>query len=352
MPPARPRPRPDLDHIRAYRVASPPVRVRLHSNENPYPPPPAVMDEIVREIAALDLNRYPDIEARALREALGEYAGVEPDWIWTGTGSNEVLLESCLAYGGPGRTALLFEPTYRMHHRQAEIAGTRVQTAGRGEDFRLDPAEAAAAVQRLRPDVVFVCSPDNPTGAVTPPETIAAVAEAAPGLVLVDEAYYEFGGVTFAGRLPEFPNVIVVRTLSKAFRMAGVRLGYAVAQPETLEALLKVRMPYAQSALAQVAARVAVRRRAEVLAPVAELVAERERIAARLAEIGVRVFPSGANFLLFRPPDAGKLLDGLAGEGILVRDFRHLEGCEECLRVTVGTPEENHAFLEAVARLV
>jgi histidinol-phosphate aminotransferase len=273
--------------------------------------------------------------------------------VWVGTGSNEVLLDACLAYGGPGRTALVFEPTYRMHHRQARAAGTTVVVEKRDDDFRIDVDAALKAIDRHRPHIVFVCSPNNPTGTLTPLDDVRRIAAASDGLVILDEAYYEFSGVTLAGELSDYPNVIVVRTLSKAFRLAGARLGYGLAHPDTLEPLLKVRMPYGQSSLAQAAATVAVRRRDEILSVVPELIAERERITQELARIGaMEVFPSAANFVLFRHPAAGAFLRGLTERGILVRDFTGLDGCEDCLRVTVGTPAENDEFLEAVARLL
>lgn len=348
----RPDPRPDLADLEAYLPGSLPSGIHLHANENPYPPPDDVTEEIASQIRKLDLNRYPDHAAHALREALASYVGVDPSWVWVGTGSNEILLDACLAYGGHGRSALLFTPTYSMHERQVRIAGTSVLTQARGSDFAIDLGDALGAMRNGSPDVVFVCSPNNPTGTLTPSAHIFDIARAAPGLVVVDEAYHEFCGQTFVPELPDFPNVIVVRTMSKAFRMAGARLGYAIAQPETLEPMLRVRMPYGQSSLSQTAARVALERRDEMLAKVPVLIAERERLLREMAPIErVEPFPSAANFVLFRHSDPVRLLRDLGERGIVVRDFSGVPGCEGCLRVSVGTKSENDAFLEATAAL-
>lgn len=348
-----PLPRPDLEDLAPYRSSDVRAgRIFLHANENPYALPKGVMAEILDAAAGLELNRYPDPDPRELARELAVYVGVDPEWVWIGDGSNEVLLQACLAYGGPVRTALLFEPTYVMHHRQARMAGTAVEVCRRTADFEIDLDDALAAIERTAPDIVFVCTPNNPTGTMTPVANTRRIAEAAPGLVVVDEAYFEFCGLTIVPKLPELPNVLVVRTMSKAFRLAGVRLGYGIADPRLLEPMRAVRMPYAQSSFTQAAALIAVRRRAEVLGMVPDLIVERERIAAALEKVsGIEVFRSGANFVMFRHPRAAALVRSLADKGIVVRDFTHLPGCEGCLRVTAGRPEENDAFLDTVADL-
>jgi histidinol-phosphate aminotransferase len=345
----RPKPRPELEALQPYRTSDPTGgRILLHANENPYPPPDHVVDEIYALARKHSLNRYPE-PATELVDELATYAGVPPEWIWIGDGSNEVLLQACLAYGGPGRKALVFEPTYRMHHRQAAMAGTDVVEAHREKDFKVDAFKALDAIEAEQPDIVFVCTPNNPTGTMSSLDDLRRIASSAPGLVVIDEAYHEFCGESFVGELAAFPNVLVVRTLSKAFRLAAVRLGYGIAAPELLTELARVRMPYAQSSFTQAAGLVALRNRAELLYVVPKVKAERERLADALDRIeGAEVFPSGANFLMFRWERAGKLLDRLAERGIVVRDFRHLPGCEDCLRVTAGTPDENDEFLEVV----
>lgn len=348
-----PDPRPDLAGLTPYRSSDTRTgTVFLHANENPYPPPPAVMDEIVDRVHGAELNRYPAPEATALRAALASYAGIDGEWVWVGDGSNEVLLQACLAYGGAGRTALLFEPTYRMHHRQAAAAGTAVELCRRGTGFAIDPNSAEQEIARLRPDIVFVCTPNNPTGTLTPRADVERIATAAPGLVVVDEAYFEFAGETFVDVLDRHPNVLVVRTLSKAFAMAGIRLGYAIGHPDLLEPFARVRMPYGLSTFTQIAAETVLLHSGEVLRHVKGIIGERERILRGLESApGTEVFPSAANFVLFRHPHATRLCRDLAERGIVVRDFSTLPGAENCLRVTAGRPEENDAFLDALSEL-
>jgi histidinol-phosphate aminotransferase len=347
----RPRGRPELEDLAPYKtsdVAS--GRIFLHANENPFPPPDGVLDEIYATARKRDLNRYPDARADELVAELASYAGVDASQIWVGDGANEVLLQACLAYGGPGRKAMLFTPTYPMHYRQPRMAGTDLITVPRDGDMTVDAYIAVEAIDATQPDIVFLCTPNNPTGTVIPLEDIQRIAETAPGLVIVDEAYHEFCGETFVGELPRFDNVLVVRTMSKAFRLASVRLGYGIANPGLLEEMRRVRMPYGQSAFTQIAATIALRRRDELLETVDVLMSERERMAAEL-RASSEVYPSGANFLLFRHPDAEGLLRALGEREIVIRDFRTLEGCEGCLRVSVGTPEENDEFLDVLASL-
>lgn len=348
-----PRPRPELSSLQPYWSSQTKGgRIFLHANENPYPLPAEVREEILEAAASLELNRYPNAEPTDLVGEVATYAGVDPSWVWLGDGSNEVLLQACLAYGGPGRTALLFDPTYVMHQRQARMAGTAVETSRRGTDFSIPLEAALKAIDRIRPDVVFVCTPNNPTGTVTPLDDVKAIAEATPGLVLVDEAYFEFSGLSLVPYLAEHANVIVVRTLSKAFRLAGVRLGYGIAAPEILENLRRVRMPYAQSSFTQLAATIVMRHREKVLEVVSTIASERDRVAATLAGLqGVEVFAGSANFVFFRHPEAARLLETLSERGIVIRDFSYVEGCDNCLRVTAGTPEENDAFLEVTTAL-
>lgn len=347
---SRPRPRPELGSLTPYRTSGTGSgHIFLHANENPYPPPAEVVAEIFETALAHPLNRYPNAEPTELVAELASYVGIDPSWIWIGDGANEVLLQACLAYGGPGRTSLHFEPSYVMHQRQSRMAGTNVAELGRVSDFAIDVDAVVESMEALRPDVVVVCTPNNPTGTVTPRDALRRIAEAAPGLVVIDEAYFEFCGETFLTELGDYPNVLIVRTLSKAFRLASVRLGYGIAHPDLLEEMRRVRMPYGQSAFTQAAATVAVKRRDELLDAVPKIVAERERLAEVLAGTeGVRVYPSGANFILFKHPAPDALLAALADRGVVIRDFRDLPGCEDCLRVTVGTPEENDAFLSAL----
>ena len=320
------------------------MRYRLNTNENPYPPSDALVEDLVTEVRRLGsgLNRYPDRDATALRADLAAYVtrqtGVPVDaaGVWAANGSNEILQQLLQVFGGPGRTALGFTPSDSMHPVLAAGTGTRFVECPRdpARDFAVDVDAALAAVARHRPDIVFVTTPNNPTGGATSLDDLRRIIAAAPGVVIVDEAYAEFAsGPSACTLLAEFPRSLVVsRTMSKAFDYAGGRLGYFVADPAFVEAVALVR--------------VAQRHADETLATVDVLRRERDRVAAGLREAGLHVVPSSSNFLLFgRFADARAAWEDLLGQGILVRDV----GVEGYLRVTVGTPEENDAFLAAAA---
>ena len=330
------------------------VPYRLNTNENPYPPPPELVADIVRETekVAANLHRYPDRDAIALRTGLAAYltasTGVELDVrnVWAANGSNEILQQILQCFGGPGRSALGFEPSYSMHPIIA--AGTQTDWAPtpRRADFSLDTARAAKVIAERRPDVVFVTSPNNPTGQSVPFADLRELIDAAPGIVVLDEAYAEFSPQASAVALiAEFPaKLIVSRTMSKAFAFAGGRLGYLAAAPAVVDALLLVRLPYHLSALTQAAARAALSHADATLGSVATLAAERDRVSAALTDFGFQVVPSDANFILFGLfDDAPAAWRAYLAKGLLIRDV----GIERHLRVSIGTPEENDAFLTA-----
>lgn len=331
----------------------------LNTNENPYPPPPELVADItaaVQEIAGT-LHRYPDRDAIALRDDLARYLAESTGVpltvanLWAANGSNEILQQILQAFGGPGRVALGFEPSYSMHPIIA--GGTRTEWAPtpRRADFSLDVDEAVKVLAERSPDVVFVTSPNNPTGQSIPLDDLRALVKAAPGIVVVDEAYAEFSPQQSAVHLiDEFPTqVIVSRTMSKAFAFAGGRLGYLAAAPAVVDALLLVRLPYHLSALTQAAARAALRHAEQTLASVHALAAERDRVAAALAGLGADVVPSDANFVLFGQfDDAPAAWKSYLDEGVLIRDV----GIPGFLRVTVGTPVENDAFLAASKEII
>jgi histidinol-phosphate aminotransferase len=346
--------REDLRGATPYGAPQLDVPVRLNTNENPYPPPAQLVADVTAAVAeaARDLHRYPDRDAVALREDLAGYlahsTGVPLTVanVWAANGSNEVLQQLLQAFGGPGRTALGFEPSYSMHPIIA--AGTRTEwvPAPRRADFSLDVARAAAVVAEQRPDVVFVTSPNNPTGQSVPPAQLRTLVEAAPGMIVVDEAYAEFSTRPSAIELlAEFGDrLVVTRTMSKAFAFAGGRLGYLAAAPAVVDALQLVRLPYHLSVLAQAAARAALRHGASTLDSVAKLIAERERVAESLSGMGFSVVPSDANFICFgRFEDAKRSWQDYLDQGVLIRDV----GIPGHLRVTIGLPEENDAFLAA-----
>lgn len=344
-------PRPGLREVEPYAAPQLDVPVRLNTNECPYPLPEPFREDLAAAVRRLDLHRYPDREAVELRARLAELTGHDPAGTWVANGSNEVLQQLLQAYGGPGRRVVLFEPTYAMHARIAWATASEVVRVPIGHPWRLtrEDLERAAADGA---HVVFVCSPNNPTGNAQDPAIVAGAAEGSPGtLFVVDEAYVEFGGETAAAHVRRLPNLVVVRTFSKAFALAGARIGYCLASPEVVEDLRRVRLPYHLSALTQAAGLIALRHRDAALAILDAVREQRDRIAAALPELGAEAFPSDANFVLFRPPrPAAEVWRGLLDRGVLVRDFSQL--VPGCLRVTAGTPEEVDRFLDALKEVL
>jgi histidinol-phosphate aminotransferase len=332
------------------------VPVRLNTNENPHPPSPELAADLAEagRRDALTLHRYPDRDALALRADLAAYLGhgLTPDQVWAANGSNEILQQILQVFGGAGRSAMGFEPSYSMHPIITVGTATEWIPGARDEDFGIDPDEAVAAIERHRPDVVFLTSPNNPTGTALPLEVIERVAAAAPGMVIVDEAYFEFaraGTPSALTLLPGNPRLIVTRTMSKAFAMAGTRLGYLAAHPAVVEALLLVRLPYHLSTLTQAAARVALAHAKELLGTVDALRAERDATVDWLRAQGLDVADSDANFVLFgRFADRRAVWQGLLEHGVLIREV----GPPEWLRVTIGTGEEMAAFRAALSKVL
>jgi histidinol-phosphate aminotransferase len=327
------------------------VAARLNANECPVPLPAAFSNDLAAAVRELPLNRYPDGGMRALREALAARTGHPVDGIWPANGSNEVLSQLLQAYAGPGRRAAVFEPTYLLHRRLCWLTQTEIVERRLEPPFRIDAADLAWAADG-DPDVAFVCSPNNPTGTIQPLETVERLAEATPALVIVDEAYVDFGGETALPLVSRHPNVAVVRTFSKAFALAGARIGYVLASPAVVEDLQRVRLPYHLGALTQAAALTALRHADEAAASIAAIRSERDRIVQALSGIdGATVFPSRANFVLFQPPgDAKAVWRGLLDRGVLVRDLT--EVVPNALRVTAGSPHEVDLFLKSLEEVL
>ncbi|MDZ7884482.1 MAG: histidinol-phosphate transaminase [Mycobacterium sp.] len=334
------------------------VPVRLNTNENPHPPTKALIDDVAESVrdAASDLHRYPDRDAVALRTDLAAYlsgqTGIEVtvENVWAANGSNEILQQILQAFGGPGRSAMGFVPSYSMHPIISDGTQTSWLHAARAEDFGLDTDVAVAAVAAQEPDVVFLASPNNPSGQSVSLDDLRRVLEAAPGVVIVDEAYGEFSSQPSAVQLiADYPaKLIVTRTMSKAFAFAGGRLGYLIADPAVIDALLLVRLPYHLSVLTQVAARAALRHADDTLGSVATLIAERERVAAALTGMGFRVIPSDANFVLFGGfADAPAVWQRYLDAGVLIRDV----GIPGYLRTTIGLIDENDLLLDVSATI-
>ena len=329
--------------------------VTLNVNENTHPVPEEVADDILDALAhALrDVNRYPDREFAALREGFAEYLGhgLTADQIWAANGSNEVLQHLLQAFGGPGRTAFGFAPTYSMYPLLTRATGAEYGAGRRGVDFTLDAESAVRQIDEASPDVVFLCAPNNPTGTPLGLDVIEAVYDATDGIVIVDEAYQEFAPRDTRSALTLLPGrerLVVSRTMSKAFAFAGARVGYLAADPALIDALRLVRLPYHLSALTQAAATAALRHAPTMLAMVDDIVAQRDRISATLDALGYEPFESWTNFVLFEGvDDPAATWQGLYDRGVLVRDV----GLPRSLRVTAGTEEESTAFLDALASL-
>jgi len=345
-------PRPGLRDVEPYAAPQLEVPVRLNTNECPYPLPDGFVQDLQEAVRTISLNRYPDREATLLRETLAAHTGHAFEGTWTANGSNEIIQQLLLAYGGPGRSALVFPPTYELYGRLARATHTDVVSVEIPEPWTIGPSHIAAAVV-AQPDVVFVCSPNNPTGNTQSPDVVAELASTLEGaLVVVDEAYIEFGGSSALGLVAVHPNVVVVRTMSKAFALAGARLGYLLADPVVVEDLRRVRLPYHVSALTQAAGLTALQHSADALEILDALREQRDRILVALSQTpGVTAYPSHSNFVLFRTErDAASVWQGLLDRGVLVRDFT--KTVPGCLRVNAGTPEETEAFLNAMKEVL
>ncbi len=346
-------PRDDLRALEGYHSPQVDVAVRLNTNESPYPPPQEFVARYVAALGAVGWNRYPDRGASDLRVALGAFLGQPPGRLLCANGSNEVLQTLLLTYGGAGRRALMFEPTYALHAQIARTTATEIITGERSADYAIDVDGAAELMRRTEPSVVFVCSPNNPTGTVESRETVEqllAVASETGSLLIVDEAYGEFAPWSAIELVDDPRPLVVVRTYSKVWSLAAVRLGFAVAPTWVIDELEKVLLPYTLSVPTQIAGTVALEFRTEMEQRVAALVEERGRLFTALSQMpGLDVVPSGANFVLVRVAgDAHELWERLLSRGVLVRDFSSWPRVEGCLRITVGTPAENDAFLAAL----
>ena len=347
----------DLRDLEPYGAPQLDVPVALNTNENPYPPSPELVRAVADAVAAVagSLNRYPDRDAVDLRKDLADYLGhgLTGAQVWAANGSNEVIQQLLQAFGGPGRRALGFEPSYSMHPLIARVTCTEwVPVPRDATDFSISADRAASAVTEAQPSIVFITSPNNPTGTAMPLDVISSVCSVVPGVVVVDEAYAEFartGTPSALSLLPQYPGLVVTRTMSKAFAMAGARVGYLAASAEVIAQLLVVRLPYHLSAVTQAVARAALAHAAEPLATVALLRSSRDELVSWLRERGLAVADSDANFVLFGEFDDRRAVwQGLLDRGVLIREV----GPPRWLRVTVGTPDEMAAFRSALEEVL
>lgn len=346
--------RDDLRALEGYHSPQVDVRVRLNTNESPFPPPAAWRDAFSAELSRVQWHRYPDRAATELREGIAALHGVRADQVFVANGSNEVLQTLLLTFAGPGRTVATFEPTYQLHGHIARLTGASVAEGERADDFTLDLAEVARVVRESSPIVTFLCSPNNPTGLVEPEANVRAVLAQVPGLLVVDEAYGQFAEWSAIGLIDDDTPLVVTRTFSKTWSMAGSRLGYLLGPAWLVAELDKVVLPYHLDAAKQIAGRLALTFVDEMEDRVRLIVSERERLSAAMQAMPLDVFPSGANFILFRPQalTGREVWHAMLEQSVLIRDCSGWPRLTDCLRVTVGTPEENDLFLAALAQAV
>ena len=347
---ARIAPREDVALMAGYHSPQVDVAVRLNTNESPYPPPPSFVDALSAEVRRTPFHRYPDREAGELRAALGASHGHPAARVFAANGSNEVLQTLCLSFGGAGRSVAVFEPTYALHSHIARVTGTTVVEGERRPDFTIDMHDVRRVLDEATPAITFLCSPNNPTGVVDSRDVVQEVLALAPGLVVVDEAYGQFSSWSALELVDDDTPLVVVRTYSKTWSMAATRLGYCVAPASVVDALHKVVLPYHLDTIKQRAGLLALGYQGDMESRVGALVEERNRLTSVLAELPVETWPSGANFVLFRPLErtADEVWQGLLDRSVLVRNCAAWPRLDGCLRVTVGTPDEDDAFLAAL----
>lgn len=353
----RPAVRDDLRALEGYHSPQVDVDVRLNTNEAPGPPPVEFAAAVATAAMSIDWHRYPDRSASQLRSALAGIHGVDAEQVFVANGSNEVLQTVLLAFAGTGRQVATFEPTYALHKHLARITGATAVSGKRDENFLIDAGSAVDFIRANKPAVTFVCSPNNPSGVVEPVETVVALLDAVRetgGLLVVDEAYGQFSPWTAIDLLDEDAPLVVTRTYSKTWAMAGARLGYLLGPRWLVKEIDKVVLPYHLDSLKQAAGLAALQFVSDMEVRVSNIVSERDRVESALGELGAHVWPSGANFVLFRPPggDGDAVWQALVDRSVLIRNTSSWEHLDGCLRVTIGTPGDNDQFLTALAAVL
>ncbi len=343
-------PRPELDDLVAYDAKDLRAEVVLASNENPVNLPSEVIARLTERLPEFKFNRYPDPTATELRKLIAGANGLEPENVLIGNGGDELIFDLLLAWGGPGRKVLDTPPTFSMYAIDAASTGTEVVSVPRGPDFSIDTERVLSRVREGDVDIVIIANPNNPTGDLTDESFLIDLLGASDAIVMVDEAYFEFSRHTMRPHMTRHPNLVILRTFSKAFSLAGLRVGYLLGHEEVVSNLMKVRQPYSVDAFSQWVAASVFRERMVFEQQISDIMRGRDRLIHGLSLIhGVEVFPTEANFVLFRVAHASALWrDLLHSHSVLVRDFSRTPGLEDCLRVTVGTAEENERFLAAV----
>ncbi|BAF60718.1 histidinol-phosphate/aromatic aminotransferase and cobyric acid decarboxylase [Pelotomaculum thermopropionicum SI] len=344
--------RADLKALTPYEAPYYPEVVKLDANENPYGFPPEVLTAILSEVGSREFSRYPDAAAGRLRESLAGYTGVDPENIMVGNGADELILNIMLTFGTGAKFAIA-TPTFSMYGIHGRIASCEKVEVPRLDGFRVDVEAMKRAAGEPGVKIAVICTPNNPTGNATPPEEIEEILKSTGAIVVVDEAYAEFGGRSCIPLLNRYPNLVILRTFSKAFALAGLRVGYLLAGRPVINELLKVKQPYNLNAFSQAAARVVMENLPPFKERIKKILEERERLFTELSALpGVEAFPSQANFILFRTPmPAGEVYGGLLERGVLVRNVDG-PGLSRCLRVAVGTAEENRLFIEKLGEVL
>lgn len=344
---------PQLEGIVPYDPKYLPAEMFMSANENPHEIDPGIRAQIEEAIGKVSLNRYPDPLADGLRSAIADANGLDKEWVLVGNGGDELLFDTALAWGGPGRTFLNLPPTFSVYKANAVLTNTDILDIPRiaEDDFAIDQEAVLEAVSDPSNNVAYliIASPNNPTGKMADPLFLDRLLQSTDALVMVDEAYFEFSRFTMRPYLEANKNLVILRTFSKAFSLAGVRIGYILAHPQVIREYLKVRQPYSVDAVSQAIGRVVYENRSAFEPAIADIIAERERLMSELAKVpGVRTYPSDSNWILFRMDDASDAWEYLYSKGILIRDFSSSADLEGCLRVTVGTCEQNDAFVTAL----
>ncbi len=343
-------PRKTVAKLKAYDPGKHEVDINLSANENPYDLPEELKAQVVKVSADMAFNRYPDPEARDLRSAIARRYGLKPDNVVMGNGGDELLLSLLLAFGGESRCAVTFEPTFSMYKILCDVTSTSCVALRRRDDFTL-PEAVAEKVKQAKGDIVFVCSPNNPSGNLATEDEIVSLLEETEALVVVDEAYEEFSRASIYKLLDTYPNLAILRTFSKAFSLAGLRVGYLLGSPEVIGNIKKVKLPYNLNAFSQAAAKILLENEDYFDKVIAEILTERERVFNAVQALsGLEAYPSSANFILIKSERSGpELWRKLLSKSILVRDFDRAAGLENCLRVTIGSPEQNSALIDVLA---
>ena len=342
--------RPTVRELNAYHVNEPDVPVKLHANESPFNLTEQLRYSIAEELKELDFNRYPDPSCAKLRDVFASKIGVGPDQMLLGNGSDELIQMIIMAFGGQGGQIVIPTPTFSMYRNIALSLGEDVTSVPLDSSFELD-APAMLRAADSGPSITFISYPNNPTGNCFSEEAIIEILDKSKGIVVVDEAYFDYSKKSFIDRLSNYPNMIILRTLSKV-GLASLRLGVLIASENINEIVNRVRLPYNIGSMQQSVALASLKSKDDIAADVNQVLKERDRVYALMENLqSVEIFRTDSNFILFRALDADLIYNGLVKDGVLIRNLNSDGALKNCLRVTIGMPEENDSFLNALKKL-